>query len=152
MRPACRGQAGPTPNSEIKASEVMIVDITRTNRPTCITNVHNQSLRTMIDSGAECSIINSQMLSRIPPEYYQKVKGTPIRMKSATGDIIPCDSSYLIRMKIGNASFTQKVNAVDGLKYTLLLGADFLTTQRVILDCANRTVTLRGEVAPPHPV
>ena len=83
-------------------SYVYTIDDSQTNRPTFMLELNKQRYRTLLDSGAEASLMCEDVFKRIPSHLTLRVPDPPYKLRSASFDEIKCSGYYRIMLTIGN--------------------------------------------------
>lgn len=71
----------------------------------------------------------------------------PIGLRAADGDALQLEGMVRAPIKVGSKAFSQALFVVRNLKDPVLLGLDFLTTARAVIDVSSHTFTLGSEDA-----
>ena len=101
--------------------------------------INNKTYIAIIDTGSQNNIIQEQIIKG------SKVTKTNVVLVTAGGHRIPVVGETTITMKIGrNFTYTCKTKIIKNAEYPLILGMDFLTDNKAIIDLNNHTITLNG--------
>ena len=94
------------------------------NPNSCIIKINNQKFPTLLDSGAEVSLINTKV--------YKSLKGLPKLRKqtaflqSVKGDPISVDGCLWLKYEIGREKEEQEFFLVSEMNRNIMLGCDWL--------------------------
>ena len=126
------------------------------DRPYCTLRFGNLTVRALIDSGAAISVISQSCFNKIAPRYVSKLNTkTKRECYSASGDCFQNFGSSEIKIHfdgLKHSQYTQCFQVLSNLRADLILGSDFLLSNKAILDyhqntlrLGNRTISLAGK-------
>ena len=101
-----------------------------------INDSQNSTVPTIIDTGANCSCINTEFHG----QYFPQMKLQKLRMgnvNQASGGSIGAIGTIDITCKIRNRTFKHKFIVCTALKAQMILGLDFTQTYRIGIDWDN---------------
>jgi hypothetical protein len=95
----------------------------------------------LFDSGASHSFISRAFVvkNKIPTETI----GCPIRVSSPGGELIVNAGCRDLVLEIGKHKFPANLIVLDSQGLDVILGMDWMTAFEGVIDCANKTITLR---------
>ena len=110
-----------------------------------INNSQNSTVPVIIDTGANCSCINTEFHD----QYFPRMKLQKLRMgnvNQASGGSIGAVGTIDITCKIRNRTFRHKFIVCTALKAQMILGLDFTQTYRIGINWdSNMEPFLRSE-------
>lgn len=104
--------------------------------------VADRKARAMVDTGAEVSCVNGAFVHRhwhLLGEYFSK--DCPLGLRAADGDALQLEGMLHVPLRVGSKCYRQALFVVTNLKDEVLLGLDFLTHSRAIIDVAQQQFT-----------
>ena len=96
---------------------------------------------TLVDCGASYSLINEEWANKLKVDT---VRGITCRLTGADGAQIQTKGFTMLEFQLGRLNFKQAFHVVSGLSCPLVLGLDFLNTNRVLIDFADGTMVFRN--------
>lgn len=110
--------------------------------------VGRQGAKAMVDTGAEVSCISARFLDSrwhaLAPYYSQQC---PMGLRAADGDALQLEGMLHVPVKVGSKSYNQALFVVTNLKDQVLLGLDFLTTAKAVIDVSSQRFTFGSQDA-----
>ncbi|KMQ91596.1 reverse ribonuclease integrase [Lasius niger] len=99
------------------------------------------TVKTLIDTGAQISAITKALYDKMTNEGVE-MRIIPIKKFSLTGAFSdrgqPIAHRIQINFRIGETEFTHELYVVRNLAYEMILGIDFLTERKAILQCGKK--------------
>ena len=90
----------------------------------CVLNLQGLSLRSLIDTGSELTLINKKIYDTLSNK--PKVQRNHISLHSANGSKMSVLGSVTLDFKIKGVKFTHNFLVVSDLSRNVILGRDFL--------------------------
>ena len=114
--------------------------------PKCGVNILGTTIEGLIDSGADLSVIQSDLLKTLNPRSILKrfKNGGPQRCVSASGHDLGPRGQIILRFALGGRQFTHKFLVVNNLHQALIIGDDFLADKGAKIDFKNRIMLVNG--------
>ena len=114
-------------------------------RPQSIISIFNTKIDSLCDTGASVSCINSKLMSQLQKQYgnykFPLIPVGNVRISDAQGNDMKMTEKRRLpcRLSSGKSTF---INAyvIENLSSDLLLGMDFLSSQKAVLDCQSNSV------------
>ncbi|CAC5377522.1 unnamed protein product [Mytilus coruscus] len=97
----------------------------------------------VIDSGAQVSIPNTELFRKLRAK--PKLSDTVVVKGISTAETIKADVAERVDLEIGRSKIECNMLVAD-IEDELILGLDFLETNRVIVDHGQYTITLNKEI------
>ena len=106
----------------------------------------------LIDTGAHISCINPNFLKELPMTEVRRVKAIDIQeVRLADGKVVPITERVEVKFKITQKEgrknklreFRTKFYIIEGLTHDLLLGTDFLSEHKAVIDFSRRTIAFK---------
>ena len=103
---------------------------------------------TLIDTGAEVSVMKDTLLKRIPQLYVDKItKPHYTRCVGPEGSpLYPTKTAYVV-CDFGDVKVTHPFLVVHNVRKELIIGSDFLIARKAKVDLEDMTLQLQGEDA-----
>ena len=101
------------------------------NPGTCIIKIGKSRFRTLIDTGADASLISKKMFDKLPIK--QKVTRVAPRLQTASGEPLSIVGQTNISFTMNGLPLTQQFFVTDGLNRNFILGRDWLKEHGVRL-------------------
>ena len=118
--------------------------------PLCTVRFGHILQPTVVDTGADLSVIRSDLYKKLPRRQIISVEKPDYPdCVSATGDPLKVFCTARIKLNIGASEFEHRFTIVDHLRKRMLLGSDFLSLNRAKINFGERTLTLREGVTIP---
>ncbi len=118
-----------------------------------VTGIHfgNKSIKfnALLDTGSDVSLLNLSVFKTIPRKHiihYSKNKNTDLKLNSASGHSIKSVGRTTIVMFIKGSSYKVDFILTEGFKFDILLGIDFVYTQKAKLDFLENTMLIRNRI------
>jgi len=98
----------------------------------------------ILDSASTTSLISANLVSSadVLPLY------RPVLLNGIGSDPVSSLGKVYVHISINNVHAVQKVLCIAGFRYPLLLGSDFLSSQKIILDFQTLTVQWKSLTLP----
>ena len=99
------------------------------NPNSCLVKIGKQRYRTLVDTGAECSLMHRRI--------YDQLKNKPrlinkkVCLQSANGSELICDGCITVQVCIGGTEMSQDFYVIRDLNRNLILGLDWLKQNNV---------------------
>lgn len=101
------------------------------NPNSCIVKINRQRYRSLVDTGAECSLMHRKIYDRLksPP----KLSKQKVNLQSVNGGLLSVDGSIDIEIEIGGVKVTQSFYIASDINRNIILGRDFLKDKKIRL-------------------
>ena len=109
----------------------------------CVENVYFTAL---VDSGATVNIINSCVFNTLPLHIRRQKNPNNPNLTSVTGHKLNAKGSICLNLKRDNRTFMTNFIICDNLPYEAIIGANFLRSNRILLDVANEKLVYPAKV------
>ena len=114
--------------------------------PQCHVNFGRKRIITLIDTGAEISVMKDTVLKKIPSNYIEEI--TEPHYKRCVGPdgspLIPTKTAR-ITLDFGDTVVTHPFLVVNNVRKDLIIGSDFLMDHKAKVDLDKMTLKLHGE-------
>ena len=132
------------PKKRIEPDTVSISPITNKS-PKCQVNILGSWKEALVDSGADISVIQTQLLTSLPRNAILKrfKLGGPKKCVSASGHDLGPDGQVILRFALGGRNFCHKFLVVRNLHRGIILGDDFLSDKGAKVDFKNRIMLVQ---------
>ena len=110
--------------------------------------VNRKKLFVLIDSGATVSAINQEVVGKPCVHLPESQQSTTI---GANGLPLNVVGHVTLPVAIGDFNAQQKFVVVKNLSVDCLLGTDFLTAHKVVIDCGEQVLHIGGSNGPAVP-
>ena len=113
------------------------------NPKSCIVKLGKQKFRTLVDTGAECSLMHCRI--------YDQLKNKPMLnnkkacLKSANGFELKCDDCITVQICIGGTKMSQIFYVVRDLNRNIILGLDWLKQNNVRIYFDLKCLRINGK-------
>ena len=101
------------------------------NPNSCFVKIGKQSFRSLVDSGAEVSLIHSRAYQNLKDK--PKLMNKKVHLQSASGQSMMVDGSINVTLDIRGVRINQTLFVIRNLNRSLILGRDWLKTNGVRL-------------------
>ena len=104
-------------------------------------NVQNIRTQSLADSGADVSCVSKDVVNRLVPQIAKPYPKSPYhRMSGFCGESHSVLGCVELELRIGTFKCRHKFHVLEKLQYPMLLGKDFFSLQKVILNFADNTL------------
>ena len=128
-----------------KSVSPIIAIITELNKNTILGTVGDKKTQCLLDTGAEISCISESFLDRVSlnqvqlvPSEYQEVLGVGGTKHKILG-------KFTTDIVISKTKFSATFHVIPGIKYSVILGCDFMQKHRVSFDFEHNFVKLKNK-------
>ena len=105
--------------------------------------------RTLLDTGAQLSLVSEDFLKLCDPHLVKSTQNsTDVSLRSATGHSLEVSKVVRIRITLGKVRMYHDFIVVKDFKHDMILGIDFLTARKAILDFDSQTLVIKNSVYP----
>ena len=125
MQPEATGRSL---NSE--ATKTMSINLVG-NLSSCIVKINKQRFRSLVDTGAMCSLLDRKIYDRI--KSLPKLSNKKVHLQSVNGSPLSVHGSIEILIEIGGVKVKQLLYVVPNMNRNIILGLDFLKNNDVRL-------------------
>ena len=109
-------------------------------------NVFDEQIRCIVDTGAEISAIDSVMFDRLRALGELKLeKNTVMSLKGVGGAPLAIQGITWIPIRIGESIFKHPFYVLKDISFEMIIGIDFLNTQKAILNFRDKAMYIRNE-------
>ncbi|MEW8091488.1 MAG: retropepsin-like aspartic protease, partial [Candidatus Thiodiazotropha endolucinida] len=134
----------------MKGSENNITENTKTfrinvsgNPNSCIVRIDKQKYRSLVDTGAECSLMHRRIYDQL--KFKPKLQNKKISLQSANGSELKVDGCINVHFCIGGTEMSQDFYVVRDLNRNLILGLDWLKENNVRLYFDLKCLRINGK-------
>ncbi|MCG7879415.1 MAG: RNase H-like domain-containing protein, partial [Candidatus Thiodiazotropha endolucinida] len=109
----------------------------------CLVKIGKQRYRTLVDTGAECSLMHRRI--------YDQLKNKPrlthkkVCLQSANGSELKCDGCITVQFCIGGTEMSQDFYVIRDLNRNLILGLDWLKQNNVRIYFDLKCLRINGK-------
>ena len=109
----------------------------------CLVKIGKQRYRTLVDTGAECSLMHRRI--------YDQLKNKPrlinkkVCLQSANGTELKCDGCITVQICIGGTEMSQDFYVIRYLNRNLILGSDWLKQNNVRIYFCLKCLRINGK-------
>ena len=109
----------------------------------CLVKIGKQRYRTLVDTGAECSLMHRRI--------YDQLKNKPrlinkkVCLQSANGTELKCDGCITVQICIGGTEMSQDFYVIRDLNRNLILGLDWLKQNNVRIYFDLKCLRINGK-------
>ena len=109
----------------------------------CLVKIGKQRYRTLVDTGAECSLMHRRI--------YDQLKNKPrlinkkVCLQSASGTELKCDGCITVQICIGGTDMSQDFYVIRDLNRNLILGMDWLKQNNVRIYFDLKCLRINGK-------
>ena len=113
----------------------------KSNRPIISVQTCGLSFDSLVDTGADISIISEKLFRQIPIDRRpQKLPHSPLSLSTACGGTLQCRGRYLFPLVVQGRTCLQPVFVVSNLNTPALLGIDFIHEHGLLYDGKSRQI------------
>ena len=129
-------------------SETLTLD--QTAQPTSYVRgcIEGTEVNILVDSGATESFISDHLRMTVPALHKRPLGTDFIAARAVNGQMLDTLGTVRATLRLGETSQQQTFHVIRGSTQTVLLGLDFLVTNRALLDYARGKLHLWGTVLP----
>ena len=95
----------------------------------CLVKVGKQRIRTLVDMGAECSLMHRRIYDQLKDR--PKLLNKKVCLQSANGTELKCDGCVNVQICIGGTEMSQDFYVIRDLNRNMILALDWLKTHNV---------------------
>ena len=95
----------------------------------CLVKIGKQRIRTLVDTGAECSLMHRRIYDQL--KNRPKLLNKKVCLQSANGTELKCDGCVNVQICIGGTEMSQDFYVIRDLNRNMILGLDWLKTHNV---------------------
>ena len=95
----------------------------------CLVKVGKQRIRTLVDTGAECSLMHLSIYDQLKDR--PKLLNKKVCLQSANGTELKCDRCVNVQICIGGTEMSQDFYVIRDLNRNMILYLDWLKTHNV---------------------
>ncbi len=107
---------------------------------------NNWKVRSLVDSGADVSLINHELVSTV--DDIELWPSTETKLQGITGTPLRVHGKAELQIHVGKKPIKHMFYVVDNISPSILLGRDFLIQHKVKLDFDKGQFHLQGQVVP----
>ena len=123
------------PHTEKEKNGQIYVLQSSENCPYIDIHIGTHQFRTLLDTGAQVSLVSEEFLKLCDPQFVKPSKNAAtINLRSATGHSLEASEVVKIRVTIGKVRMYHDFLVVKDFKHDMILGVDFLNNRKAILD------------------
>ena len=126
-------------------SHILAFHDNKTSPSSCVISIFGRKSRTLIDSGAQLSIISFDLFSTFSSLVKLDTNISEILLHSVDGSTIEIVGKSYLTFKIGSQIITHQFIVCKNITQPIILGRDFLSMHKVVLRFDNCSIELHGE-------
>ena len=111
-------------------------------RPISTVTIRKFKLSTLFDTGSSFTLINSDLKSKLISNAESPVKGSPIKLCAANGQLLRTRGTYLLDISLFNHTFQIPVQFIDNLQLPCIIGMDFMSKAKVVIHVSFYNIKL----------
>jgi len=127
-----------------KADNIISQSIENNNYITI--KIGHKSIRTLLDTGSGCTIMNERVARELRLTINSLRKGDSRRLLTASGTPLYVEGSCDLNINFSGLIVPHNVLIVRNLQESLILGSDFLSKNDVIIDYRLKTVSIADDL------
>lgn len=108
-------------------------------RPFIEGRIEDRQVMMLIDSGAAVTVLNYREYKMLKSK--PKLQKIQAQLRTANGNELVVMGKFLLNFTLGKRKFRRECIVVKGLRNAMIIGADTLEDEKLILDAGSRTVT-----------
>ena len=109
----------------------------------CLANIGKQRIRTLVDTGAECSLMHRRIYDQLKDR--PKLRNKKVCLQSANGTELKCDGCVNVQICIGGTEMSQDFYVVRDLNRNMILGLDWLKEHNVRIYFDLKCLRINGK-------
>ena len=109
----------------------------------CIVTMGKQKFRTLVDTGAECSLMHRRIYDQLKNK--PKLNKRKVSLQSANGSELICDGCITVQICIGGTEMSQDFYVIRDLNRNLILGLDWLKQNNVRIYFDLKCLRINGK-------
>ena len=109
----------------------------------CLVKIGRQRFRTLVDTGAECSLMHRRIYDQLKNK--PRLTNKKVCLQSANGTELKCDGSITLQICIGGAEMSQDFYVIQDLNRNLILGLDWLKQNNVRIYFDLKCLRINGK-------
>ena len=109
----------------------------------CLVKVGKQRIRTLVDTGAECSLMHRRIYDQL--KNRPKLLNKKVCLQSANGTELKCDGCVNVQICIGGTEMSQDFYVIRDLNRNMILGLDWLKTHNVRIYFDLKCLRINGK-------
>ena len=109
----------------------------------CLVKMGKQRFRTLVDTGAECSLMHRRIYDQLKNK--PKLLNKKVCLQSANGSELKCDGCITVQICIGGTEMSQDFYVIRDLNRNLILGLDWLRQNDVRIYFDLKCIRINGK-------
>ena len=131
----------------METGENRVYDINLSGSPSsCIIKIENRKYRSLVDTGAEISLINEKVIAHL--KYRPDIKPENVRISSVSGDLVKVLGKTELEIKIGKTKIKQEFRVVKNINHNIILGQDWVFGKGVRIYGDLGCIRINGHYVP----
>ncbi len=130
-----------------KQHEESIYFISSKNASTCSILIGKSCYRSLLDTGAECSLMRGDIYHQHKDNTTQ-LTTSPVTLRNTSGKVIDTLCMATFTWKFGSEYLTQTFCISDHIKTSIILGQDFICENNVYLKLGENVCEINGKQVP----
>ncbi len=130
-----------------KQHEESIYFVSSKNDSTCSILIKKSRYRSLLDTGAECSLMRGDIYRQLKDNKTQ-LTTSPVTLRNASGKVIDTLGMATFTLKFGSEDLTQTFCISDHIKTSIILGQDFICKNNVYLKLGGNICEINGKQVP----
>ena len=109
----------------------------------CLVKIGKQRIRTLVDTGAECSLMHRRIYDQLKDR--PKLRNKKVCLQSANGTELKCDGCVNVQICIGGTEMSQDFYVIRDLNRNMILGLDWLKEHNVRIYVDLKCLRINGK-------
>ena len=111
-----------------------------------VVKINRKPVRALIDTGSQMSIIDEQLVKQLRLKSRSPCTGEISMLFSASGSQMPVVAIADLNIYISGLIIPLSVKVVRAMNHDLILGADFLVENQVVIDYSTGVVSIQQDL------
>ena len=113
------------------------------NRNSCPVRIGKQKFRSLVDTGADCSLMHCRVYNQLKDR--PKLVNKKVYLQSASGSELKCDGSITVQVCVGGTEMSQDFYMIRDLNRNLILGLDWMKQNNVKIYMDLKCIRINGK-------
>ena len=110
--------------------------------PISTVTIKKFKLSALFDTGSSFTLINPNLKSKLISANDLPVKGNPIKLCAANGQLLNSKGTYLLDITLTNRSFQIPVQFIDNLQLPCIIGMDFMSKANITICASSQKIKI----------
>ena len=112
----------------------------------CTISFQNANCNALVDTGAETTLISENVFEKLHKKQIRSITEPKVVLSGVTGHELKITKSAQICFKFGKLKLCHQFHVVKCFKYDVLLGMDFLESNKAKIDFEHKTLAIGKHV------